>query len=249
MTKLGVYAITAQDITGEKYSQSRSFFLNGKLLEENGLEEAFALVYKDMYWLCLNGRAYILDGLQATQTDRSAPYSTRQYAGFYCTNIPARVLWEQDGALWFGTADGRLCAFANEPSDPLNYNDNGEAIYACWRTPDLSGKTFYRNKTFSRFYVELASALATGVRAWGRVAGIWEELFSDFVTARYFSYAHLIYSKFTYSNDDTPRTLGDKIRLKKVDKAGFKVENGVLNEPFGLDSIGIEFVETGYYRA
>ena len=45
------------------------------------------------------------------------------------------------------------------------------------------------------------------------------------------------------------RTLGDKIRLKKVDKAGFKVENGVLNEPFGLDSIGIEFVETGYYRA
>ncbi len=59
----------------------------------------------------------------------------------------------------------------------------------------------------------------------------------------------LIYSKFTYSNDDTPRTLGDKIRLKKVDKAGFKVENGVLNEPFGLDSIGIEFVETGYYRA
>ena len=135
----------------------------------------------------------------------------------------------------------RLCAFANEPSDPLNYNDNGEAIYACWRTPDLSGRTFYRNKTFSRFYVALASALATGVRAWGRVAGIWEELFSDFVTARYFSYAHLIYSKFTYSNDDTPRTLGDKIRLKKVDKAGFKVENGVLNEPFGLDSIGIEF--------
>ncbi|MBN3013326.1 hypothetical protein [Ruthenibacterium lactatiformans] len=51
LTKLGVYAITAQDITGEKYSQSRSFFLNGKLLEENGLEEAFALVYKDMYWL------------------------------------------------------------------------------------------------------------------------------------------------------------------------------------------------------
>ena len=250
LTKLGVYAITAQDITGEKYSQSRELLPEREAAGgKRAGGAAFALVYKDMYWLCLNGRAYILDGLQATQTDRSAPYSTRQYAGFYCTNIPARVLWEQDGALWFGTADGRLCAFANEPSDPLNYNDNGEAIYACWRTPDLSGQTFYRNKTFSRFYVALASALATGVRAWGRVAGIWEELFSDFVTARYFSYAHLIYSKFTYSNDDTPRTLGDKIRLKKVDKAGFKVENGVLNEPFGLDSIGIEFVETGYYRA
>ena len=40
--------IRDRDITGEKYSQSRSFFLNGKLLEENGLEEAFALVYKDI---------------------------------------------------------------------------------------------------------------------------------------------------------------------------------------------------------
>ena len=219
LTKLGVYAITAQDITGEKYSQSRSFFLNGKLLEENGLEEAFALVYKDMYWLCLNGRAYILDGLQATQTDRSAPYSTRQYAGFYCTNIPARVLWEQDGALWFGTADGRLCAFANEPSDPLNYNDNGEAIYACWRTPDLSGRTFYRNKTFSRFYVALASALATGVRAWGRVAGIWEELFSDFVTARYFSYAHLIYSNKNFGSAAGTVCQGNDGRLSNARRA------------------------------
>ena len=123
--------------------------------------------------------------LQATQTDRSAPYSTRQYAALLHQYPGPRVVGA-GCALWFGTADGRLCAFANEPSDPLNYNDNGEAIYACWRTPDLSGRTFYRNKTFSRFYVALASALATGVRAWGRVAGIWEELFSDFVTARYF---------------------------------------------------------------
>ena len=122
----------------------------------------------------------------------------------------------------------------------------------------MFGKNFYRNKTFSRFYVALASALATGVRAWGRVAGIWEELFSDFVTARYFSYAHLIYSKFTYSNDDTPRTLGDKIRLKKVDKLVMRVVDIFYCIPtlplmliisFMLDSIGIEFVETGYYRA
>src|SRR5699024_4920608 len=40
LTKLGVYAITAQDITGEKYSQLRSFYLNGKLLNEKNLEDA-----------------------------------------------------------------------------------------------------------------------------------------------------------------------------------------------------------------
>ena len=248
LTRLGVYAVTSQDITGEKVANLRSFYLNGRLLAEAGLEEAFAFVYRDMYWLCLNGRAYILDGLQATQSDRSAPYSTRQYAGFYCTGIPARVLWEQEGALWFGTADGRVCRFASDAAALDSYNDDGAAIAARWRTPDLFGQNFYRNKTFSRFYVELASRVATGVRAKARVGGVWEELFADFTTARYFSYSHLTYSKFTYSCDDTPRTLGDKVRIKKVDKAGFLVENSELNEPFGLDAIALEFVETGYYR-
>ena len=60
-------------------------------------------------------------------------------------------------------ADGRLCAFANEPSDPLNYNDNGEAIYACWRTPDLSGRTFTATKRSAGFMWRWG-ALATGVR-------------------------------------------------------------------------------------
>ena len=68
LTKLGVFAITAQDVTGEKYAQQRSFYLNGKLLEEPGLEDAVAVVFKDMYWLCLNGAAYILDGLQYSST-------------------------------------------------------------------------------------------------------------------------------------------------------------------------------------
>lgn len=248
LTALGIYAITAQDITGEKYSQCRSFYLNGALLKEKDLQEAFALVYKDMYWLCVNGKAYILDGLQATQTDRADPYSTRQYAAFYCTNIPARVLWVENGSLHFGTQDGRVCTFYSEPTELLSYNDDGHPIRGVWRTPDFSGKSVYRNKSFSRFYVELDSAPVTSVKCSARVSGIWEELFSDFISARYFSYSGLTYSKFTYSNDDTPRTLGDKIRVKNVDKAGFRVENGQLNEPFGLNTINLEFIETGYYR-
>ena len=63
------------------------------------MQNAFGFVYNDLYWLCINGSAYILDGMQPLNTDRSAPYSTRQYAGFYRTNLPARVMWEKDGRL------------------------------------------------------------------------------------------------------------------------------------------------------
>lgn len=248
LTKLGLFAITTADITGDKYAQQRSFYLNGKLLAEPNLEDAFATVYRDMYWLCLNGAAYILDGLQPTGTDRQAPYSTRQYAGFYCTNIPARVLWQEEGALYFGSEDGAVRAFYTDPQTLTSYADDGEPVYACWRTPDLQGRSFYRSKTFSRVYVELASAVATSLRVLGRVDGIWEELFLDDTSARYFDWGRIDWSKWSWSCDDTPRTLGEKVRIKKVDKAGYKVENGQVNEPFGLENICIEFVETGYYK-
>lgn len=248
LTRLGVYAVTAQDITGEKISNLRSFYLNGKLLSETDLENAYSCIFKDSYWLCTGTRAYILDGLQATQTDKSAPYSTRQYAGFYCTNIPARVMWVDDGVLWFGTADGKICRFAKDTAALNSYNDDGTAITARWRTPDVSGKNVYRNKEFSRFYVQLAASVATSVVARSRVSGLWEDLFSEDSAARFFSYSHLTYSKFTYKTDTSPHTIGGKIRVKKVDKAGFMVENSALNEPFGLNSISLEFVETGYFK-
>ena len=248
LTALGVYAITAQDITGEKYSQLRSFYLNGQLLKEADLQEAYSCVYRDMYWLAVNGKVYILDGLQASQTDRSAPYATRQYAGFLLTDIPARVLWVEDSALWFGDAAGKVYRFYTDTADLLSYNDDGRPIYACWRTMDVAGKNVYRAKNFSRLYVELAAAAATGLRAFARVSGIWEELWNDTTSARYFDFGNVDFGKITFSCDTNPKTIGEKISIKKVDKAGFRVENGELNEPFGLNNISIEYVETGYYR-
>lgn len=248
LTAMGVYAITAQDITGEKYSQLRSFYLNGKLLEESGLEDSYSCVYKDMYWLAVNGKVYILDGLQASQTDRGAPYATRQYAGFYLTDIPARVLWVDGGALWFGDAEGKVYKFHTDSSDLLSYSDDGKPIYAYWRTMDVAGKNVYRSKNFTRLYVELAAAAATGVRVFARVNGIWEELWEDTTSARYLDFGNIDFSKITFNCDNNPKTMGDKISIKKVDKAGFRVENGELNEPFGLNNISVEYVETGYYR-
>lgn len=248
LTKLGVYAITAQDITGEKYAQNRSFFVNGKLLEEENLQEAFAFVYKDLYWLCLNGVAYILDGLQPLQTDRSMPYSTRQYAAFYRTNVPARVMWEREGQLFFGSPDGRICQFYDDPASQLSYNDDGQPIYCCWETPDFSGKLFYKNKTFRFLAVRLAAAIATSVKLYGRRRGIWTFIKEDDTRARYFNWQYLDWSKFSWSNDETPQVITTKVRIKKVDKSRFRIENDVLNEPFGINDVAIEYVENGNFK-
>ena len=248
LTDLGIYAITPQDITGEKYSQNRSFFLNGKLLEEPNMSESYACVFKDLYWLCLNNVAYILDGLQPIQTDKSLPYATRQYVGFYRTNLPARVMWTHDSRLYFGTSDGKVCRFFDDPVTLTSYNDNGQPIHAIWDTPDFYGNLFYKNKTFRHLDVRLASAIATSVKIWVQKRGLWSLIKEDSSTARYFSFANLVFSKLSFSPDTTPKTLPSKIKVKKVDKARFRFENDMLNEPFGLFDIALVYVENGYYK-
>lgn len=248
LTRLGVYAVTAQDITGEKYAQNRSFYINGKLLSEENLENAFAYVHQDMYWLCLNGVVYILDGLQPLMTDKSMPYATRQYAGFYMTNIPANCMWEVGNDFYFGTADGRICQFYSDSSDVLSYNDDGAVIKASWETPDLDGKLFYKNKTFRYMAVRLNTAIATSMEAYVQKRGVWSLLKKDDATSRYLSFKNLIFSKFTFSSDDTQRITATKIKVKKVDKARFRIQNNALNEPFGIFDIAFEFVESGNYK-
>ena len=248
LTRLGVYAITAQDITGEKYGQNRSFYLNGRLLEESNLEKAFSFVYKDMYWLCVNDVAYILDGLQPLQTDKSLPYSTRQYVGFYRTDIPANCMWENNGKLYFGSTDGKICEFYSEPDSLFSYNDNGKPIEAVWETPDIDGKLFYKNKTFRYLAVRLKSAVATTLEIYVQKRGIWSFIKKDKYSARYLSFSNAIFSKFSFSSDQTQKIISSKLRVKKVDKARFQFINAELNEPFGLFDIALEFVENGNHK-
>ena len=261
LTEQGIYAVTAQDITGEKYAQDRSFFLNGRLLQEENLKDAYAITYNDMYLLCINDVVYILDGLQPIRTDRAEPYATRQYAGFYRTNVPARVMWEDGGRLFFGTDDGKVCRFFNDKYSNESYNDNGEVIEANWETPDIIGKVFFKNKTLRHIAVKLDSSISTSVNIYvmnrglynfvkteGRLRELWDFVGTDNTRARFLSFANLIFSRFTFSNDQTQHTLPTKVRVKKVDKFRLKLTNDQLNEPFGLFDIGFEYVESGNYK-
>lgn len=247
LTKAGIYAITEQDITGEKYSQNRSFYLDGKLRKETGLETAVATVYDDQYILALNGSLYVLDGLQATRTDKSEPYATRQYAGFYCTDIPAKVIWNDD-AVCFGTNDGKVCRFYTDQDTLESYNDDGKPIYCCWETPDLDGKLFYKNKTFRYIAIRLMQAVKTSLKIYSRRFGLWTFIKEQTAISNIFDFENLDFNLFSFSADLSERLIHSKTRVKKVDKARFRIENDKLNEPFGLFDLAFEYVESGNYK-
>ena len=248
LTNSGVYAITTSDLSGKEYTQRRSYYLDGKLEKESNRRNAFAYVYNDMYWLCLNGKAYILDGLQPLRSDRSAPYATRQYAGFYRTNLPARVMWEQDSRLWFGDENGNVYRFYNEQGAAKSYRDDGKAIDAYWTTPINFGGAFFLNKNFRKMSVLLDSNPTTGVELWAKEDGRWEMQGEDEGSARYFSWGSISWSSFSWNTNMNPTTITEKINIKKADEIQFRYRNAKLGQPFGILQAAVEYTVGNYYK-
>lgn len=263
LTRSGLYAVTAQDITGEKYAQSRSFYLNGKLTKEDfaNLQNSFSVIYNDMYILCVNhdatdpygnhydaSRLYILDGLQPMRTDKSEPYSTRQYAAFYCEMKNIHCMWERENRLYFGTSTGQVCRFYNDKEAQESYNDNGDVIICQWETPDIDGQLFYKNKSLRYIALRAGAAIATSVEIWGMDRGIWKFIKKDNTFGRYLSFEDIDFSKFSFSCDQTEQLSRTKVRIKKVDKYRLRFINNELNEPFVIYNIANEYIENGNYK-
>lgn len=248
LSDLGVYAVTAQDITGEKYAQDRSYYLEGKLLQEDHLEDAIALTWKDYYILCINNHCYILDGLQPIHTDKSRPYATRQYVGFYFTNIPAYTMFVKDNDLYFGDTEGNVYAFYKDEKAITSYNDEGKPIYALWETADIARDLFYKNKTYRYIAVRCMPEVVSSIQVWAQRNGIWQLLKYDETTLKYFSFQYIVFSKFTFSTNRTQKVTSTKARLKKLDHVRFRFINDSLNEPLGINDFAVEFTQNGNHK-
>lgn len=94
----------------------------------------------------------------------------------------------------------------------------------------------------------LAAAIATRVEVWVERKGIWSLLFDSGAKACYFDFTYINWERINFSSDNTPRTIGKKIKVKKVDKARFSLRNEAYNEPFGIYKVALEYTESGKYK-
>lgn len=255
LTKLGIFAVTAQDVTGEKYAQDRSYYLEGKLLKEPNLENAFAYTWKDYYILCVNNHCYILDGLQPIQTSRERPYSTRQYVGWFFTNIPAICMFEINSELYFGSSDGKIFKFYTDDKMIGSYSDydaeaedHKRAITAIWETADISEKLFYKNKSYRYLALRCMPEIISSILVEAQRNGLWEEVMNDTSNLKYFSFANVVFSKFTFSTNRTQRITSSKARLKKLDHVRFRFSNSHINEPLGINDFAVEYRQSGNHK-
>lgn len=157
-------------------------------------------------------------------------------------------MWEENEALNFGNASGEVYAFYSDADVAISYSDNGNPIEAYWDLPDVDGNNFYKNKTFTHISIRLAAAAVTGVIISVQRKGAWYVIYDSKGKARFFSWSNLTWSKFSWSGDPTPRTLNSRIKVKRVDKASYRFKNNVLNEPFGIFNLALEYTVDGNYK-
>ena len=248
LTEQGIMAITTNDFSTDHLMNSRSYFLNGKLLKESHLEKAFAIRYGDYYMLFVNSNVYILDTLQ-TITTENTPYSTRQYATFFWNNVPATCAAAIDKTVFFGTADGEIMAFFTDSTDLDSYTDNGTAITCVYETADLDSVIFFKNKTYRHIAVRAFPALVASLKLWVLKQGIWDLIKEDTGTIRYFAFSRIKFSEFTFKTDTGVQLVSSKLRVKKVDHVRFKMENDHNYEPLMIDRFGIEYTQSGNHKS
>ncbi len=247
LTDNGIYAVTSVEMTQERYSQSRSLFVDKLLTLEKDLSQAYAHSFGGFYYLCVNNHVYALDSLQRSYFEY-APYSKFQYECYYLDNIPARVMYDDGEYLYFGSSDGKIYRVYSDETDPTHYNDDGKAIEAYWTTPEITGKQFFKSKTFRYVSVKLAAASRTGATIYAMIRGKWDEIFDSKGKAGFWDWSYINFAKISFSSDQSSRTLGGKIKIKKVDKVSLKIANNEYNESCGLYSLGVVYVQNNYFK-
>jgi hypothetical protein len=248
LSRQGVYAITTQYLTAERYAQNRSYYVNPKLTKEKNLKDAVAIEYNGYYYLAIGDKVYVADSRQKVY-EKNAPQSEFQYEWYYLTNIDARVWWEYEGRLFFGDSQGRVKRFAIAEEDSVtnsSYTDDGEAIHAYWKTPIFNFDTLARYKTMKNFFLMTAPYRRSSVEIFYRIKGGETSVKSE--TMDIFDFNDIDFTRFAFTTDDSPMVIATNTKAKKFMHIQFKIENKVAGEGFGFYEMEISYIVVGKYK-
>lgn len=262
LSRQGVYAITTQYLTAEKYAQNRSYFVDPKLTKETDLSEAVAIEYNGYFYLAVNGHVYVADSRQKAY-EKNVPQSEFQYEWFYFTDINARVFWEYDGRLYFGDVDGNVKRFKLTSEDTgatPAYTDDGASIRAIWDTPYFTFDTLSRYKTLKGFWVMLSPYRRSSIKVFYKTKGNMQ-LVRDNVqlvqgdlsmvketTMDIFDFNDIDFERFTFITDDSPMIVSTNAKAKKFMLIQFRFENDVAGEGFGFYEAECTYTVGGKYK-
>ena len=255
LSRNGVMAIASNSITSDKIAQGRSWYVNARLTKEEDLAKAEAVIWNGLYVLAFpNGHVYAMDGRQ-NKTYRSESMGDFVYECYYWENIPA-VCWlcvkaGAGEALYFGTADGRICKINSDMESVNRYSDGGAAIDAVWATKYDDDGTPALLKTM------LKRGCCVTIKPYARSSGTvyfrsdrtaGEEKKTSSKQMDILNFEDIDFERFTFNTDDSPQEIFLNRKVKNYKRLQIVARNSEVNEGFGIFQITKHYVVGNYAK-
>ena len=213
--------------------KDRSFYVNGKLLEEPNLEEAYSFVWNGLYLLAINNNVYVLDGNQRNSWGNQK--TNLVYECYYLENVPAQTMFSYDGELWFSDKAGNLCRF-KQPNEADAYSDNGDPVVARWSTIADDDNALHYLKSLSK-----KGTLVSLLPEKGTTARVYIKKDEQDVLEP------VVESDPIPDKTVLPPSVYTKKKVKKYKRLQFIVEDITAN-PFGVDKIIKSYIVGNYAK-
>lgn len=258
LNRRGLYVLSQSNVRSEKNVSSISAKIDKLLLSDT----IKASVDYDNKLLLAGQLCYVFD------------YQNNAWLAW--DNIPAVCFLEYNKALYFGDANGTIHRFKIKDVDRFPYADNDIAINAYWRSKPFSMGHEERNKLVQKLFVTLAPYERTSANFYYVTDMItiprnkdnlpdyatWDysktslevEIFdakSEFIDNARFElcdYSLLDYSLFSYNADDLPYEFPMKVKAKKIDYYQFIIQNYMIHENIGIDSVILKYYLQNYRK-
>lgn len=246
LAREGVFAIASTSVQQERTVQDRSYFVNTVLTTEPNLSEAVAAVWNGYYILAVNGKAYVADSRKVTNQTDTGNFA---YEWYYWTNIPARVMCEYDGLLYFGTDDGKICVFKSNVDLMKKYNDDGQPILARWSTKMDDYGSIVRRKTLTKkgCGVMIKPYTRSSVTVYVSTDKSHEARIR-YAAMDILDFSDIDFSRFTFNTLDTPQVVPLNKKVKKFIVLQLIFENKEVDEGFGIYGIQTQYAVGGYVK-
>ena len=247
LSRYGVNSIVTNNITLERTVKRRSGLVDPLLIKENGLENACGCVWGDWFVIAVNGRCYVADSKQ--QSYKSSIADNFMYEWYYWNNVPARVLFEYDNTLYFGTADGKFCRFNTDIDDMSRFNDDGAPIVAEWATKADDDGDFMRYKTMIRrgSGVQCKPYIASSIKILIKTEkDFGREIKSSALTI--FDFNEIDFNNFSFNTFDGPQIIPFNTKVRKYKTMQIIVRNDGKNQGFGVFKITKRYKVMNYVK-
>ena len=232
----GIMAIEPSEDEASRV-KDRSYFVNGRLLEEVELERAYSFVWNGFYLLAVNNHIYALDGNQRNSWGNEK--TNLVYECYFLDNVPAKVLFSYDGELWFADKSGNLCRFKNASEEDA-YSDNGEPVVAHWATiaDDDNAIHYLKNLAKKGTVVSLLPEKGTTARVY---------INKDDAIGKDEGIAPIVESEPIPEGTVLPPSVYPKKKFKKYKRLQFIIED-VTAAPFGINKIVKSYTVGNYAK-